>query len=895
MPRVDPELWRQLDAHLDEVLDTPSGERASWLAALRARDPQLAAELESVLDEHRRLAAHGFLERGPDLPATVVSPAGPLGAYTLRSRIGQGGMGSVWLAERSDGRFEGQVAIKLLNPALVGLAAEERMKREGTILGALNHPHIARLMDAGVSPQRQPYLILEYVDGRHIDEHCREQRLGVAASVRLFLDVLSAVAYAHTHLIVHRDIKPSNVLVHRDGRVKLLDFGIAKLLEGEATQGLATLSHEAGSPLTPGYAAPEQITGGAITTATDVYALGVLLYLLLTGRHPTGEPSTPMELMRAIVDTEPLPASEAAPDPLRRQLRGDLDTIICKALKKAPAERYTSVVAFADDLGRYLQLQPIRARPDATLYRAGKFVRRNRWWLAGAALTVTGLSTGLVVANHQRAIAQKRFFEVRQLAGKLFDVDVQVRQLPGASKARQLIVDTSLEYLQRLAVDAENDPELALEVGTAYMRSARVQGVPISPNLGQLDAAEQSLITAQRFIDSVLAGQPDNRTAILRSGQIAHDRMILAGLKHLEDRAIELAATSLQRLEEYLGKGSLEVAEADQVLLAYMNVANRYMVAGHLDEALRMSQRTIDLALANDKPIQAGAAQLVVALALRKRGELEQALRVVHEAEAVLRPTQNDTSNLRVTRFALALIREGMILGDDTGPNLGQPDEAIVVLERAFHTVEELARQDESDVQPSGMMATAGLHLARLLRTSDPARTLSVCDAILHALANKQNNPRARREEISALAASTYALRHLGRTKEAKGRLDDAFERLRQANSYPVTEIELGSETDDALSALADQRAATGDVPGAIELYRELLDKGLVKRPALEPELEDAAELSRVYDALIGLQHRQGRNDLAAPLEAARTQLWQGWRDRLPQNGYVLRQLARRD
>jgi serine/threonine-protein kinase len=325
-------------------------------------------------------------------------------------------MGTVWLAERSDGRFQRRVAVKFLSIGFSG--GGERFKREGNIVGRLTHPHIAELIDAGVSSPGQPYLVLEHVDGDHIDRFCDERKLDVEARVRLFLDVLDAVAYAHTNLIVHRDIKPSNVLVRNDGQAKLLDFGIAKLLEGEGHAGAVTqLTREGGGALTPEYAAPEQVTGGPVTTATDVYALGVLLYVLLTGQHPAGKRThTPADLVKALVDTEPprlssvvaltRPDTEAlnaiaarrttTPDKLSRLLRGDLETIVGKALKKKPQERYASVTALADDLGRYLRHEPISARPDTVAYRTGKFIRRNRMAVALTALAFAATLAGVV-------------------------------------------------------------------------------------------------------------------------------------------------------------------------------------------------------------------------------------------------------------------------------------------------------------------------------------------------------------------------------------------------------------------------------------------------------------------------------------------------------------------
>ncbi|HEU4689083.1 MAG TPA: serine/threonine-protein kinase, partial [Vicinamibacterales bacterium] len=510
MARVGPDRWHHISPYLDRALDiTDERERLAWLDTVRAEDGALAAEIEHLLREHRALQDEGFLEASAAPAWLETAPGASVGAYTLLKLIGEGGMGTVWLAERSDGRFERRVAIKLLNRSLG--RGESRFRREGQILARLAHPHIAQLLDAGVSASGNPFLVLELVDGEPIDRYCEEQRLDVRARLRLFLDVLDAVAHAHASLIVHRDIKPSNVLVSADGSVKLLDFGIAKLLGDDEQGGTSALTLEGATALTPAYAAPEQITGQPVSTATDVYALGVLLYVILTGRHPAGDRvQSPVDLVKAIVEDEPPRPSNgvALPEKLRRVLRGDLDTIVGVALKKQPEERFRSVAAFADELRRFLADEPIRVRPESILYRARKFVRRNRVPVAAALAVVALLSAALYETNRQRALAERRFTLVRGLAGKLFDVDVAVRSLAGNVAARQLIVDTSLSYLNQLADDARADPELALELGTAYMRVARVQGVPISPNLGQLEQAEETLQIAEPLIDAAIAARP---------------------------------------------------------------------------------------------------------------------------------------------------------------------------------------------------------------------------------------------------------------------------------------------------------------------------------------------------------------------------------------------------
>ena len=484
--------------------------RVVWLAAIRARDAALGAELEGLLAEHAHVEEAGYLEGARALgqrPVELPSLEGQIvGAYRLISHIGQGGMGSVWLAERCDGRFEARVAVKLLNVALMGRSGEERFRREGNFLAKVTHPHIARLIDAGVSGAGQPYLVIEHVNGQPIDRHCDEQALALEARIRLFLDVLEAVAHAHANLIVHRDIKPANVLVSVDGQVKLLDFGIAKLLTDDALPGpsgmaeAGGLTRDAGGPMTPQYAAPEQLAHGQVTTATDVYTLGVLLYVLLSGQHPAGGAvRSPVTLMRAIVDVEPRRMSDAVVDRteppealarhaarcgttsgrLRRALRGDLDTIVGKALKKHAHERYGSVTALADDLRRFLRHEPIGARPDTLRYRAARFVSRHVGAVAAAAAAVlmlgglTALYTDRLATERDRAQreATKAAKVSEALAGLLTGADpIANRATPDGLTARGLL-DASAERVQKELVDLpEAQAEIFTVIGRMYRR-----------------------------------------------------------------------------------------------------------------------------------------------------------------------------------------------------------------------------------------------------------------------------------------------------------------------------------------------------------------------------------------------------------------------------------------
>jgi len=408
--------WSEISPLLDEALDLPGSARESWLKDLETRAPELAAHVRSCLLGVAEVADTKFLEASirSQLPSGLEGHA--IGAYTLERPLGFGGMGTVWLAHRNDGRFEGQVAVKLLNAALVGHPSEQRFAREGRVLARLQHPNIARLMDAGVESGRQPYLVLEYVRGQRIDEYCKQRDLGIEERLRLFLDVLAAVAHAHSNLVVHRDLKPSNILVTGHGEVKLLDFGIAALLSTDGDD-LTPLTRHMGPGLTPGYASPEQLLGQPITTAADVFALGTVLFELLAGRRPWStreEPKTSAELIRLTLETDAPRLSDVAEQVhWQRGLRGDIDNIVAMALRRSPAERYRTVEAFAHDLRRHLAHEPVSARPRSLRYVVAKFVQRHRTAVLSASVVVSALIAAgafsfwqMVQANEQRRLAE---------------------------------------------------------------------------------------------------------------------------------------------------------------------------------------------------------------------------------------------------------------------------------------------------------------------------------------------------------------------------------------------------------------------------------------------------------------------------------------------------------
>jgi serine/threonine-protein kinase len=544
--------WQRLSPWLDGLLDRPAEQREPELQRLSREDPQLAADLRSLLSNEDA----SFLDGQADPwspPADAQSLAGSvLGAYTLEAPLGQGGAGAVWRARRSDGRLDQQVAIKLLHFSLLHRGSTIRFRREGSILARLSHAHIARLLDAGVTQHGQPYLVLELVEGEPIDVYCRRLDLPVEARLALFLDVLSAVGHAHRHLVVHRDIKPANVLVTAEGTVKLLDFGIAKLLDADPQA-----TRDAGRALTPAYAAPEQFDGGEVTTATDVYALGLLLYQLLVGRHPIGGAGTSTtEFVQAVLHLEPIRPSravlrqawtgggephEARLTPaeakrLSRRLAGDLDNIVARMLRKVPAERYATVAAVADDLRRHLADEPVSARPDGWRYRSAKFLQRHRTAslagvLAGAAIVAGWIGTW---SQARRAAAET---EIAQL-----ERDRALRELRYAEAANEFIGNVLTEGSRRTTSSVgllDQASELLEEqfAATPTLR-ARMQLM-----LGTMYGEMNEQAKAQAMVDRA-AALAENRSAQLTSAERTHVECLRASLR--ED--LEALNRALERL-----------------------------------------------------------------------------------------------------------------------------------------------------------------------------------------------------------------------------------------------------------------------------------------------------------------------------------------------------------
>jgi eukaryotic-like serine/threonine-protein kinase len=541
MKKIDAGDWPLISALFDQALDLPSSQHRQWLESLPEHQLRHRDTLERLLANHARLQTQDFLQPPPRVRAAADPErterqrgADVVGPYRLLRELGRGGMGSVWLAERADGLLKRQVALKLPHPGLATQAFAERLERERDILASLAHPHIARLYDAGVSAEGQPYIALAYVNGRTLVEHCREHEMNVRERVVLFLQVLAAVQYAHSNLVIHRDLKPSNVLVDEQGQVHLLDFGIAKLLvEGQAEATELTL--HGGQALTPDYASPEQIAGASLSTASDVYSLGVLLYQLLTGERPYQLPRLAgTALARAVLEIDvPRPSSVVSNHASARQLRGDLDTIILKALKKNPAERYASADAFDQDLRRHLAGEPVLARADGWGYRAGKFLRRHRLGVGLTALVIVSLGVSVAAASWQ---ARQAHLEARRAeAVKEFLVGLFNETDPAKAQGRDV---SARELLDR------GQTELKTKLADQPRLRAELIGV-LAQLYAKLDAASTALPLAQSWRD--LSLELDG------SGSVAYgDALYHVALMESELRRPEAAYASLQKAYEVL-------------------------------------------------------------------------------------------------------------------------------------------------------------------------------------------------------------------------------------------------------------------------------------------------------------------------------------------------------
>lgn len=530
--------WQRAKELFAEACEREPEQRDSFLAEACQGDEELKREVVSLLESYQQTHAIFDSPVGAEIGATAAAAparndpmAGrTIGSYRIIRQIGRGGMGSVYLGERADDEFRRRVAIKAVNAELVDTEILRRFHNERQTLAVLDHPNIVKLLDGGTTESGAPYLVMDYVEGQPIDEYCDAHNLTTTERLQLFRTVCSAVHYAHQNLVVHRDLKPGNILITPEGVPKLLDFGIAKLLKPEYSTTIAVTKTDA-RPMTPDYASPEQFLGQPVTTASDVYSLGVMLYRLLTGSHPyQAKTQSAAELYWAICKADPerpstfvthvekqktavAPPVERRGENLARRLKGDLDMIVLMAMRKEPQRRYASVEHLSEDIRRHLEGLPVIARKDTWRYRGYKFIARNRAAVGASAAVVLALIASTVIARREQAIAEKRFQDLRQFANfTLNDLDAALRA--GPTPARKTLVGKGLEYLDRLAGEARNDPSIQHDLINGYIKMGDVDGNLYVANLGESSGAEQSYRKALAIAEALLRSRPKDPEAL---------------------------------------------------------------------------------------------------------------------------------------------------------------------------------------------------------------------------------------------------------------------------------------------------------------------------------------------------------------------------------------------
>ena len=840
MVEIDKARWSRLSPLFDTLLDADEAGRAELLAHLEREDAQLAQDLRALLARHLALMSAPFLDGAAVAPGGAATLAGQVvGNYTLERVLGHGGMGSVWLARRSDGRYQGLVAIKFMDLALLARGGVERFEREGSLLAKLTHPNIVRLIDAGVTASGQPYLALEYVEGEAIDDYCEARSLPVAARLRLFLEVLGAVGYAHTNLILHRDLKPSNILVTTAGEVKLLDFGIAKLIEDDrrSPDGHAAPT-QFGRAFTPEFAAPEQVRAEDVTTATDVYALGVLLYALLSGRHPYVRPGqAPFERQQATLAIDPPRLSDMAaraeadaaarrgttPAKLAGQLRGDLDNIVAKALEKAPAERYATVPAFADDLRRHLADQPVVVRAGTFRYRTRKFLRRNRPMVGAAAAVALVLVGGIAATAWQaREAARQRdraLVQLQRAEASLGFVDIMLFNTWGADE--RISLDEFLARSEELAMRSyEKLPEqqaVVLHSLASYYSSlgdytkaealiARAVGVlPTAVDVSQraLIECNQALIRgltkdAGGAEQALAAWVADGRVEPGVTTQCEMYRSHIARTQGDAPKALQHALAA----RDYLAK-----AERPQPVLAASlrsDIAYALMLSNRLEEA----DAEFAAAMSAYRDVGGGSSPGTIAilnnwaLLSRNVGDIKRALDVVDEAIAI---ASRGNATTTIPPY-LATNRANALQA------LGRLDEAQAAVERAIG----IAAAVKSDVAMYHALAVrAGVLSER--------RDLAAAQASVDEAERLTRQLQPGTYDASALklrqAEVAIAARQPAAALAALNPLLESFRKGNVSNQNVATALRLRAE---ALSQTDDPAAAMRDADDALATAQRL-------------------------------------------------------------------------
>jgi tetratricopeptide (TPR) repeat protein len=729
--------WDLIKSIYASASEQPAETRAGFLRDRCAGDDELRGEVESLLEWNQRgeimfaqpAATIGSLLESDDPPIP-----GNIGPWRVLREIGSGGMGTVYLAQRDDGVFEQQVAIKIMRFGIHSRGLLKRFCVERRILAGLDHPNIARILDGGELPSAQPYLVMEYVEGEPLDAYCRKRDLSVPDRLRIFLDVCDAVGYAHRHLIVHRDLKPANILVCGNATPKLLDFGVAKMLDaddagiqGAGVDGALTT----GIMLTPAYASPEQVRGEPAVVASDIYSLGVILYELLAGTRPYEVHQTsPLAIARAVCETEAQPPSLAAPAHVRSRIAGDLDNITMLALRKDSERRYASVEALVLDIRNHLEGRPVSARRDTAAYRLGKFIRRNRIAVAGGILALCAVAGGVIAAIEEARIAQRRFEDGHRLARSLlFEVYDTVEQLPGSTGPRDLIAKRAVEYLDGLARQSHNDIELKRDLANGYIRFASVEGHPGSSSLGYVRNAEENYRKAIALLEQIIAQRPDDLSA---RGSLAATYASLSGTVQDRQQSLDLAWKSLHMAQECAARWP-EVWDVKSGLAsAHYTVARALTSFDRFEDALTQYREALPVyksrsaADPNDREAQRNVALTLkrIGALLWKKNKLEDALAQYEQARVI------DEKQVAATPESMGAKLDLSFDYTDAGMLrnlLGDPHGGLNLLRRALELRRAAFGADPKDVRAQTSLVSSLKRIAYLER-----RTGDLNSALLH-------------------------------------------------------------------------------------------------------------------------------------------------------------------
>jgi serine/threonine protein kinase len=835
---MTPDRWQEIKRAFDDAMALAPPARGEFLRRFRELDPELCSEVESLIlsyDANPRFLESPAVGTGClDVLATEPWVGRVLGVYRVVELVGEGGMGAVYRAVRADALYERPVAVKVIRSALSAEYFLRRFENERQILARLDHPNIARLLDAGASEESIPYVVMEFVDGTPIDEYCRREQLSVRARLKLFRTVCAAVQYAHQSLIVHRDLKPANILVTVDGEPKLLDFGIAKIsYPHQDTVGERPMTQL--PMMTPEFASPEQVRGEAVTTVSDVYSLGVLLYLLLTGQLPYRAAShSSHDVIKAVCDTQPMKPSTAvaqfaAPDRralrrLRRALRGELDNIVLMALRKETQRRYHSVEQFSEDIRRYLENLTVSASRDSLRYRFEKFLARHRTGVAAASVVVVTLLTGLVLTWREARIAQQRFDDVRNLGNSLiFDIHDAIQDLPGSTLARKLVVEKAIQYLDEMAQQSRGDAQLQRDVASGYQRIGDAQGNSLAANLGDTAGALKSYRKALALRESVFASHRDSAPdaiALAKALRLVADTVLLSGDTASAWRNSQLAASTAERAAQMKPDDLtvLEELREDYATEAaiYGGNYNSSNLGNPLD-ALKVRRQ--ELAVAEHiSALQPGSlpAEQAVARSLAHMGDqlsmvgqrhaaLEQYMRAQEMFEKLSQRAPGNKSLEALVSRIIDYCNLAVVLS-----RMGMTAEAIKALNESLSALGGLMAGNAGNGEIPGIQASVYMTAADIFaKSGDYTRASHYCRDAIAIFARLQVEDADNADARLDLAGG---YNQLGKLQAWTRELERATESFKKALALSEPETTARQPSEESLYSAAESYAGLGDV-----------------------------------------------------------------------------------